>query len=389
MERPNGVATTHADRPEAGPSASERLLASVVDTVREPLLVLDAGFHVVHTNRAFFRTFGVTPADTIGQSLFTLGEGQWDVPELRALLRDQLSEADELFDVDVDHVFPRIGRRVMLLNARRIVQHGDAPRLTLLAIEDVTEQRRSARRLRAQQRELRRSNAALEEFASVAAHDLQEPLRKILSFGERLDTTAAPPLTGDARQYLDRMLAAAARMRTLIGDLLAYSQAAVAREPFARTDLDVVVHEVVADLEVAIADSGGTVHVGPLPTIEADASQMRQLLQNLISNALKFRRRDAPLVVHVGTPAPAADPCTITVSDNGVGVAPEYRERIFRVFERLHSRSEFPGSGIGLAICRRIVERHGGTITVTDGTESGTAIRVVLPLTQTDAEHDK
>jgi len=388
MERQPEVARMQPEAAHNGPSAAERLLVDIVDTVREPMLVLDSEFRVVRTNRAFFRTFGVTSRETIGESLFTLGDGQWDIPPLRELLQERLFAERELFDVDVEHVFPRIGRRIMLLNARLIVRDGGSPQLTLLAIEDVTEERRATRLLSARQRELQRSNEALKEFAFVAAHDLQEPLRKILSFGERLGMSTDPALAGDARHALERMLAAAARMRTLISDLLAYSLAAIASEPLTRTDLAAVARDVVADLEVVIAESGAAVTVGPLPTIEADASQMRQLLQNLIGNAIKFRRPDVPVVVSVLASATADGQCAITVADNGIGIKPEHRERIFRVFERLHNRAQFSGSGIGLAICRRIVERHGGSIGVTDASERGTSIRVIMPITQAEAEPD-
>jgi len=370
-----------------GVSPSERLLLDIVDTVREPLLVLESDFRVRQANRAFFRTFCVAPAETIGEPLFTLGDGQWNIPPLRALLTGRLVGEGELFDVDVDHVFPMIGRRIMLLNARRITHDPLAPRLTLLAIEDVTEVRLAARRLAAQHRELQRSNAALSEFAFVASHDLQEPLRKILSFGERLGTSIGPRLEGNAREYLERMLGAAARMRTLISDLLAYSQAAVGKEPFTATDLGAIAREVLLDLETAILDSHADIEVGKLPVIEADAPQMRQLLQNLLGNALKFRRKDVAPVVRLHASAPSDGFLSITVMDNGIGIKEEHRDKIFRMFERLHNRTQYDGSGIGLAICRRIVERHGGSIEVTGSSGGGTTFTVTLPVTQTDAEY--
>jgi light-regulated signal transduction histidine kinase (bacteriophytochrome) len=291
----------------------------------------------------------------------------------------------ELFDVDVDHVFPAIGRRVMLLNARLVVHDGETPQMTLLAIEDVTERRLATQQLMAKQLELRRSNAALNEFAFVAAHDLQEPLRKILSFGERLNTSAGAALDGTGRKYLDRVLDGATRMRSLITDLLTYSQAAASTEPFAATDLAAVARDVVADLEPAIAENHGIVDVGALPTIDADAAQMRRLFQNLIGNALKFRRLGTPPVVQVRG-AVSGSECAITVTDNGIGIKLEHREKIFRLFERLHSRAEYPGAGIGLAICRRIVERHGGSIEVADTNGQGSKLTVTLPITRADSE---
>ncbi len=358
------------------------LLADIVDTVREPLLVLDATFRVTHANRSFFHTFQVTPEDTIGQVIFTLGNGQWDIPPLHTLLRDTLPLHAQLDDYDVDHVFPGIGRKVMLLNARLVASGAGNPRIILLAIEDVTERRRAEHRLAVQHRELQRSNTALDAFAAVASHDLQEPLRKILAFGERLDAAAGPALDADARGYLDRMLNAATRMRTLIADLLLYARVTTRAQPFVPVDLARLAREVMTDLETTIAEAGATVDVGDLPVIDADPLQMRQLLQNLLSNALKYRSAARPAVVRIDAHAADGGRCVLTVADNGIGFGSQYAERIFGMFERLHGRAEYEGSGIGLAICRSIVEHHGGTISATGTPEQGATFTVVLPARQ-------
>ena len=365
-----------------GVPSSQQLLFDIIDTVREPLLVLDSEFRVALANRAFFQTFRVNAAATIGKVLFTLGDGQWDIAPLRELLRDRLAVEPELRDFDVDHVFPGIGRKIMLLNARLVSQGPDQPRIILLAIEDITERRFTEWRLADQHDELRRSNEALDAFAAVASHDLQEPLRKILSFGERLIATSGSALDGAGRQHLARMLDAADRMRTLINDLLAYSQVTTRRQSFVSTDLSQVVREVISDLETSIADVRGRVEVGTLPVIAADALQMRQLFQNLIGNALKYRRPDTPPVVQLACALPEGPQCTLTVTDNGIGFNSIYAERIFRMFERLHGRGQYSGSGIGLAICRTIVERHGGTIAATSTVGQGATFVITLPVTQ-------
>jgi signal transduction histidine kinase len=363
--------------------AAQRLLLDILDTVREPLLVLDHDFRVTQANRAFFRTFQVEPRDTIGTVLFALGDGQWDIAPLREMLRDKLPLESQLDDFDVDHSFPGIGRKIMMLNARLVSQGPDEPRIILLAIEDITERRFTEWRLAEQHRELQRSNEALDEFASVASHDLQEPVRKILAFGDLLNTAAGPALEGPAREHLARMLNAATRMRTLINDLLLYSQVTTRVQPFARTDLARIAREVIADLETAIAESGGRVEVGPLPVIEADALQMRQLLQNLLGNALKYRRKDVPPVVRLGSSSSGGRNCMIAVTDNGIGFNENHAAKIFRMFVRLHGRGEYQGSGIGLAICRKIVERHGGTIAASSTAGQGATFCVTLPVTQT------
>ncbi len=358
------------------------LLADIVDTVREPLLVLDAAFRVTHANRSFFNTFQVTPDDTIGQVIFTLGNGQWDIPPLHTLLRDTLPLHAQLDDYDVDHVFPGIGRKVMLLNARLVASGATNPRMILLAIEDVTERRRAEHQLAVQHRELLRSNAALEAFAAVASHDLQEPLRKILAFGERLEANAGPALDADARGYLDRMRNAATRMRTLIADLLLYAHVTTRAQPFEPVDLGRLVRDVMTDMETSIAEAGATVNVGELPVVEADPLQMRQLLQNLLGNALKYRSGARPSVVRIDATVADGDTYVLTVADNGIGFGSQYAERIFGMFERLHGRAEYEGSGIGLAICRSIAEHHGGTISAAGTPDTGATFTIVLPVRQ-------
>ena len=361
---------------------AEQLLLDIIDTIREPLLVLDPDFRVTQANRAFFRIFRVERKDTIGEVLFKLGDGQWDISPLRELLRDNLTVEPRLDDVEVDHVFPGIGRKIMLLNARLVAHGPNTPRIILLAIEDITNRRYTDLRLEEQRAELQRSNDALDEFASVASHDLQEPLRKILTFGERLGAAAGPAIDGDARKHLDRMLDAATRMRTLINDLLMYSQVSTRAQQFVPTDLGRIAREVIRDLETAIADENGRVDVGELPMIDADPLQMRQLLQNLIGNALKYRRKDETPVVRLNGSRVSDRHWKITVEDNGIGFNDHYAEKIFKMFERLHGKTEYKGSGIGLAICRKIAERHGGTIAAAGGVGKGATFTITLPVTQ-------
>jgi signal transduction histidine kinase len=365
-----------------GIPAAEQLLLDIIDTIREPLLVLGPEFRVMQANRAFFRIFRVAPRETIGNVIFALGDGQWDIAPLRELLRDKLAIEPRLDDFEVDHVFPTIGRKIMLLNARLVSQGPDMPRIILLAIEDITERRYTEWRLAAQHSELMRSNAALDEFASVASHDLQEPLRKVLTFGERLIASAGTTLEGDSRKYLERMLGAADRMRSLVDDLLLYSQISTRGQSFVPTDLGWIAREVITDLETAIADEGATVEVGELPVLEADPMQMRQLLQNLLGNALKYRKKEEPPVVFLNGARFDNRYWTITVRDNGIGFNDQYAEKIFKMFERLHGRMEYTGSGIGLAICRKIVERHNGTIAAKGTPGQGATFTVTLPVAQ-------
>jgi light-regulated signal transduction histidine kinase (bacteriophytochrome) len=233
---------------------------------------------------------------------------------------------------------------------------------------------------------LERSNRDLQEFAYVASHDLQEPLRKILAFGDRLKIVSGEALNDTGRDSLERMLNAAARMQALIDGLLTFSRVSTHTRPFVPVDLGEVARGVVDDLSVRLTRTGGRVEVGDLPTIEADPTQMRQLLQNLIGNALKFHRPEEPPIVRVDGRGPdgTADDgtCQILVEDQGIGFEEKYLDRIFLPFQRLHGRGAYEGTGMGLAICRRIVERHGGALTARSVPEQGATFIVTLPIRQ-------
>ena len=252
---------------------------------------------------------------------------------------------------------------------------------------EITERKIAEEQLKIYSKKLETSNQELQDFASVAAHDLQEPLRKIQSFSDRLKIKAREILTGDSLDYVDRIESSAKRMQILINDLLAYSRVTTKSQPFSKVNLEQVVAQVVSDLEVRLEQSHGKVEYLNLPSIEADPTQMHQLFQNLISNALKFSRAGAPprVVVSASTadvPGFAAPACRITVQDNGIGFEEKYLDRIFTIFQRLHGRQEFEGTGIGLAICRKIADRHGATITATSIPNEGSTFIITFPIKQ-------
>lgn len=267
---------------------------------------------------------------------------------------------------------------------QRVEQRTAELRMSNAALQaQIAEREQAQAALEAFSRKLQESNQELEEFATIASHDLQEPLRKIQAFGDRLQTRFAPTLGEQGRDYLERMQASAARMRVLIEDLLDYSRVTTKGQPFVMVDMTAVAQEAAADLERRIEETAGSVEIGPLPRIEADRLQMRRLLQNLIANALKFHKAGAPPRVRVDgalLDAEAGQWCRITVQDNGIGFDSAYRERIFEVFQRLHGRDEYEGTGIGLAICRKIVQRHGGEITAESAPGQGATFIVTLPV---------
>lgn len=233
------------------------------------------------------------------------------------------------------------------------------------------------------ERELQRSNRELQDFAFVASHDLQEPLRKIQAFGDRLRSKNASILDETSLDYLSRMQNAANRMQELINALLNLSRITTKAQPFTSVDLNVVLETALEDLQRRVEETGGKVILGGLPSLEADRVQMRQLFQNLVGNALKFRAPDRPPLVEVRqAPSPDPEMVRVTVKDNGIGFEERHAEKIFAVFQRLHGRGEYEGSGIGLAICRRIVDRHGGKIVAESVPGEGATFVIDLPKRQ-------
>ena len=249
---------------------------------------------------------------------------------------------------------------------------------------EVQDRKKAEARLEQTLLELARSNEELEQFAYVASHDLQEPLRKVRTFGDRLAKRAGDGLDARSLDYLARMQGAAERMQNLINALLTYSRVSSKARPFTPVKLDEVMAGVLSDLETRIERSGATVTVGPLPELDADAMQLRQLMQNLVGNALKFTHPDRPAEVTIqAEPEPkgfdGAGGWCIRVQDNGIGFDADSTSRIFEPFQRLHARSRYEGTGIGLAICSKIVQRHGGTLTATGKPDQGACFEIRLP----------
>ena len=246
---------------------------------------------------------------------------------------------------------------------------------------EIVERLASERKLSKTAAELKISNRALQDFAYVASHDLQEPLRKIQAFGDRLQVKYAEELGEQGQDYLQRMRNAAERMQGLIRDLLVYSRITTKVRPFVSTDLNVIVKEVLSDLETRIEQTSGQVRVGELPTIEADPLQMRQLFQNLIGNALKFHRPELAPIINISQVwVESSELIVIQIEDNGIGFDEKYLDRIFTPFQRLHGRSEYEGTGMGLAICRKIVERHGGFLEAQSSPLRGSTFTISLAI---------
>lgn len=358
-------------------SGEPQILAqTILDTLREPILVLDSALKVKTANKSFYRTFRVKPEATEHKLIYELGDGQWNIPKLRVLLEEVCSRKIQAEDFEVECDFPGIGQRFMILNARRIERATGQP-MILLAIEDTSERKAVEKALQLHARELERSNADLEQFAYVASHDLQEPLRMVTSFTQLLAKRYRGKLDSDADEFIAYIVDGATRMHVLINDLLAYSRLGSRAVEVAPTDCEAILADAVANLAGAIEESGATVTHDPLPSLMVDRNQLSRLFQNLIGNAVKFRAADPP-VVHVSARRNGGE-WLFSVQDNGIGIDPEYFEQIFLIFRRLHGTSKYSGTGIGLAICRKIVRQHGGKIWIESQPGKGSTFYFTLP----------
>jgi PAS domain S-box-containing protein len=351
-------------------------MQALIEQVSNIMMTCDTDERIRFVN---FTVPGLQPEQVRGRPVYDFVTPS-DVERVRGVIQKVLKTGESLeYETQVT---PEGGSKWFLARVGPIRSGEQIVGFTMITT-DITVLKDTQTRLEQSLRKLEQSNRELESFASVASHDLQEPLRKIQSFGERLKSTAESVLSPEARDYLERMQNAATRMRRLIDDLLAFSRVNSQAKPFTSVNLSQVAREVVGDLEVAIEQAGANVTVGPLPTLKADPTQMRQLLQNLLSNALKFRQDGAAPVISVESAVDAAARrCELKIQDNGVGFDEKYLDRLFNLFQRLHGQSKYAGTGIGLAICRKIVERHGGSITARSAPGQGATFVISLPLEQ-------
>ena len=374
--------------------AKERsLLRTVIDNLPDLIFAKDTQARFILNNRAHAQFVGAHfAADVLGKS-----DQDLFPPELaEAYLRDDqnVMQGTEQVVGKEEPIVDRSGARRWISTTKVPLKRPDGKIIGLVGLSrDITEKKKGAERMERMVGELARSNSELEQFAYVASHDLQEPLRKIQAFSSRLRDRWGEQLGDQGADYLNRVENAAARMQVLIEDLLAYSRVTSKAKPFVPVELSEVAEGVLSDLEARVERLSARVEVGPLPRVAADPIQMRQLLQNLIGNALKFHRKDSTPVVRIYAETPdqtdgsgdcalAADFCRIRVEDNGIGFDPKHAAKIFQVFQRLHSRTEYQGSGIGLAVCKKIVDRHGGTIEALGSPGQGATFVVTLPLKQ-------
>ncbi|MGE5465929.1 MAG: sensor histidine kinase [Ignavibacteria bacterium] len=414
MEEHSPQSHPHGSQAAQAPAAtvSDRYLAEILRIAEDAIISVDAAQHIILFNHAAERIFGYRAEEALGQPLDILlpqrlrqahgghMKGFADAPETakvmgrRGEILGQRRDGSEFpCEASISKLATPNGL-VFTVILRDITDRKAAER-ALRKAHDELEQRvaeRTAelttanRRLAEQTTELARSNADLEQFASVASHDLQEPLRMVASYTQLLAKRYRGRLDADADEFMQYAVDGAVRMQRLINDLLAFSRVGTRGKEFAPTPLDGVMERVRANLRAAIEESGAQITAAPLPVVSADATQMELLLQNLVSNAIKFRGEKPPRIDIAAGRQDGA--WRIDVRDEGIGIDPRYAERIFVIFQRLHTTADYPGTGIGLAVCKKIVERHGGRIWVTTAPGGGACFSFTLP-DREETHHDR
>lgn len=404
---------------------------AIVATMHEPMLVLGNDLRVRSANKVFYKNFGVNEQQTEGEMLYDLGNKQWDIPALRKLLEDIIPKNSTFYNYEVKHTFLNIGEKIMSLNASRVIQKTHREQLILLVIRDITEVRRlivekeyiekellnkekrerKTEKLKLEKavnertQELKEANASLEAintdllnvnkeleaFAYVSSHDLQEPLRKLQMFAGIILENEQSNLSEKGKNYFGLMQQSASRMQRLIQDLLAFSRVRVAERQFVTTELGQMIEEVKADFKEANSQQKAIIKVNNACEVYVVPFQFRQLLHNLISNALKFAapERDPCITIDCHTAlsealdveglAPLTSYCHISISDNGIGFEQHFSHKIFEVFQKLHGREEYAGTGIGLAIVKKIIDNHHGLIKASSELNKGTTFNIYIP----------
>ena len=379
---------TELKEKEEALKASERRYRSLFDLSHDGVVFVGLDGPVEEANPAYLDMLGYQLDELVGMTYQQLTPPRWAAMEADIVAEQLLSRG---YTDEYEKEYIRKGGSVFPVAVRAILVRDEtgAPVRIMGIVRDITEQKQAKEALERHARDLARSNEELEQFAYVASHDLQEPLRKIRAFGALLADEKRESLDDEGQQYIDFMTDAAARMQTLVSDLLALSRVTTAAHPFEDLSLAEVFDTVLSDLSVRLEEAGGQVEVSATPTIEADRTQMEQLFRNLIGNALKFCRPGVPpqVTVEVAAQAQPIDAVpgpahAIVVTDNGIGFESSQGSKLFQPFKRLHARHQYEGAGIGLAICEKIVLRHHGRITASGTPGAGATFTVTLPRRQ-------
>lgn len=362
---------------------SQTYAEAIVQTVHSPFLVLTANLQVRIANKAFYETFKLTQEKTEGSFIYELGDNAWEIPSLREHLNELLAKKSNFREFELKHSFPGLGELVLDVNAYRLLKDDNSNEtLILLAFNNISEVLKS-------NKELKKVNEQLAEFAFISSHDLQEPLRKIQAFSSYLAQPEAN-LNDFAKNYSQKINASSSRMSTLIRDLLSFSLLSQVEKKLVKVDLNEILKNVIEDFELIIESKKAIINLSPLPSIYAEPAHMTQLFHNLIGNSLKFGTEN--IVINVTSEKVTKQSLAkyelnkdkqyvaINVNDNGIGFDQKYAPKMFTLFQRLDNKKGVEGSGVGLAICKKIVEDHGGIILAKGKENEGATFTVIFPV---------
>jgi len=358
---------------------------SIVETVREPLVVLDTNLRVISVNHSFYQTFKVTPKDTKGRLIYDLGNRQWNISKLRVLLEEIIPRDNQFQNFEVDQEFPTIGRKIMLLNARQIYSKGIGIHMILLAIEDITERKKAEDEIKKLNEDLKHrafeleaAYKELETFSYSISHDLRTPLVVIGGFSRVLLEKYSNHLDAKGQRFLGIIHSSADKMLQLIDDLLTFSRSEHQQMKPSDIDMGELAKAVFEELRSIIPEQTLQLDIKTLPPAQGDQSMIRQVFVNLLSNAIKFTRPKGAGVIQIGCMV-KENQNIYCVKDNGVGFDMRYVDELFGVFQRRHNVDEFEGTGIGLAIVQRIIQRHGGQVWAEGEVNKGATFYFTLP----------
>ncbi len=376
---------TASKRAERAVQEAREYAESIVETVREPLVVLDTDLKVISVNHSFYQTFKVTPEDTEGELIYDLGNHQWDISKLRVLLEEILPRDNHFQNFEVDHEFPTIGRKIMLLNARQIYSKGIGAQMILLAIEDITERKKAEDEIKRLNEDLKHRaielEAAyneLETYSYSVSHDLRTPLLGINGLSRVLIERYSNHLDAKGQQFLNIMHSSTQKMLQLIDDLLVFSRSEHQQMEPSDINMEKLAKGVFEELKSIIPERTLQLNIKTLPPARGDQSMIRQVFVNLLSNAIKFTRPKGAGVIEIGCMV-KKNQDIYCVKDNGVGFDMQYASELFGVFQRHHTVDEFEGTGIGLAIVQRIIHRHGGKVWAEGEINKGATFYFSLP----------